>query len=399
VKSKESDFSDLRGFLPELVRELEKKVPYASAFAARKEGVRVVVSSAQMSATSEPPATGVDITLWNGEQFFEYASNRLDKGLIRKEALELAARAAASAKTDKPIVLDPGEKLEKDFQTPVKLAPKKVELKDKMAYARSLQQALAKGSEKIQNAIAVVGDLTAEEIYVNRHKNLRQTLTRVDELMQIFVSDGQKMQQLWEGNSLAGGYELQGLCKDKVKPLIADAERLLKAGRLEAGFYDIVSDSDWSGIIAHEAFGHGTETDMYLKDRAMGKAYMDRQVASDITDLYDDPTYPGQAGTFFFDHEGALASKNQIIAKGTLKSGMTDFYSASLLEYPRTANGRRESWERKAYARMTNTFFAPGKSTPAELIASVEDGIYLRYPSNGMEDPQGWGIQCEGLWA
>jgi len=29
----------------------------------------------------------------------------------------------------------------------------------------------------------------------------------------------------------------------------------------------------------------------------------------------------------------------------------------------------------------------------------VEDGVYLRYPSNGMEDPQGWGIQCEDLWA
>jgi TldD protein len=66
---------------------------------------------------------------------------------------------------------------------------------------------------------------------------------------------------------------------------------------------------------------------------------------------------------------------------------------------PRSANGRRESWERKAYARMTNTYFAPGKSKPEELIASVEDGVYLRYPSNGMEDPQGWGIQCEGLWA
>jgi TldD protein len=82
-----------------------------------------------------------------------------------------------------------------------------------------------------------------------------------------------------------------------------------------------------------------------------------------------------------------------------LQHGMTDFYSASYLKYPRSANGRRESWERKAYARMTNTFFEPGQSRPEEMIASVEDGIYLRYPSNGMEDPQGWGIQCEGLWA
>jgi TldD protein len=78
---------------------------------------------------------------------------------------------------------------------------------------------------------------------------------------------------------------------------------------------------------------------------------------------------------------------------------MTDLYSALFLKLPRSANGRRESWQRKAYARMTNTYFAPGKSTPQDLIASVADGFYLRYASNGMEDPQGWGIQCEGLWA
>jgi TldD protein len=184
-----------------------------------------------------------------------------------------------------------------------------------------------------------------------------------------------------------------------VPGLVADAERLLTAKRLEPGFSTVVTDPEWSGMLAHEAFGHGTETDMYLKDRAKGREYMGKRVASPITSLDDDPTFPGQAATFYFDHEGAPARRNAIIENGILTHGMTDYYSAHHLGYERSANGRRESWERKAYARMTNTFFRPGKSKPAEIIASVEDGYYLRYPSNGMEDPQGWGIQCEGLWA
>ncbi|MES2202704.1 MAG: TldD/PmbA family protein, partial [candidate division FCPU426 bacterium] len=363
-------FGDLRDFLGGMVKELEKKVPYASAFAARKEGVRVVVSSAQMNITPEAPATGLDLTLWNGEQFFEYACNRLDATAIRAEALALADKAMKMRGKSPAIDIDPGEKLEKDFATPAKKALHAVPLKEKQAYAKGLQQALAGASPQVQNAMAVVGDLHTEEIFVNRAKNLRQQLSRLDEIMQVFVSDGKKTQQLWEGNSLAGGYELQGFCKGKAGALVADARRLLSAGRLEPGFYDIVADPHWSGIIAHEAFGHGTETDMYLKDRAKGKEYMGRQVASTITDLYDDPTLPGEAGSFFFDHEGQLARPNRILEKGILKSGMTDLYSASLLKYERSANGRRESWERKPYARMTNTFFAPGKSSPEELIAS-----------------------------
>ena len=401
MKNPDLKFEDLRGFFVGLVKELEKEVPYAAAFASRKEGVRVMNSSMQSSVTPEAPHPGLVLTLWNGERFYEYATNHFESALIKSESLALARRAASERSKGKSLDLEAGEKLEKDFVLPMQKDPRKVSLKDKQDYAKSLQQGLAKASARVQNAVAVVGDWSSEEIFVNRAKNLRQNLVRLDEMVQVYVADqaSGKIQQLWDGASRGGGWELRGYCEGRLKPLVADAERLLKSPRLEPGNYEIVSDSEWSGILAHEAFGHGTETDMFLKDRAKGKEYMNKAVASPITSLVDDPSYPGQAATFFFDHEGALAAKNQIIDKGSLVHGMTDFYSASFLKYPRSANGRRESWERKAYARMTNTFFEPGKSTPAEMIASVEDGIYLRYPSNGMEDPQGWGIQCEGLWA
>lgn len=47
---------------------------------------------------------------------------------------------------------------------------------------------------------------------------------------------------------------------------------------------------------------------------------------------------------------------------------------------------------------MTNTYFAPGKSKFDEMLSSVKEGYLLRYPSNGMEDPKGWGIQLEGYY-
>jgi TldD protein len=391
-------FEDLKDYLGKLVRDLEKKVPYASALAMRQQGLRVAVSTRQSSINPENPWQGLVLTLWNGSQFYELSSNRLDPKALREEAMALAARAMAEAG---PVLkdLDPGEKLDQDFEAPAQRDPLSVSLEEKLALAKSIQAALQSASPLVVNATASVSDLVAESLYVNRHRRLSQRLPRVEEAMSVYVAKDGKTQMLWDGRSEARGYEGFGYCLDKAPGLVADAERLLSAGRLEPGFYEVVADDGWSGMLAHEAFGHGTETDMYLKDRAMGQKYMGKKVASEVTNLMDDPSLPGQSGSFFFDDEGALARPNKIIDRGMLVHGMTDLYSASLLGYERSANGRRESWARKAYARMTNTFFAPGGSRPEDLIASVEDGWYLRYTSNGMEDPQGWGIQCEGLWA
>ncbi|HTB21407.1 MAG TPA: TldD/PmbA family protein [bacterium] len=393
-----NDFSKLEPLLAQLVTGMMKKVPYAAALAIKREGVRATVSSTQSSLAAEPPSVGVVFTAFNGGAFQEFSTNTLEPAALAKAAESLADWTAANLVAGaRP--LDPGEALRKSWELPLKIDPRKWTPKQRMDHAAELQERLARCGTKVKNATAVVGDLTTEELFVNPVKSLRQRLDRVDEVMQVVVSDGSGTQMLWDGICRGGGYENLGWCAPRARALVADAERLLGAGRLEPGFTTVVTDSEWSGMLAHEAFGHGTETDMYLKDRAKGREYMGKTVASPITNLDDDPTYPGQAATFYFDHEGALARRSAIIEAGILARGMTDSYSAHWLNYERSANGRRESWERKAYARMTNTFFRPGKSSPKEILASVEDGYYLRYPSNGMEDPQGWGIQCEGLWA
>ena len=115
--------------------------------------------------------------------------------------------------------------------------------------------------------------------------------------------------------------------------------------------------------------------------------------------MFDDPSLPGEAGSFFFDHEGQRASRTQIIKQGVLTSPMTDLVSATKLGIPRSANGRRESVQRKAYTRMTNTIFGPGTSKQDDMVASLENGLLVRHARNGMEDPKGWGIQCEAYLA
>ena len=72
-----------------------------------------------------------------------------------------------------------------------------------------------------------------------------------------------------------------------------------------------------------------------------------------------------------------MAAPTQIVESGVFRRGITDRYSATVLEIPRSANGRRQDYSRKAYARMSNTFFGPGTSTLEEMIAQVDHGIFL----------------------
>lgn len=110
--------------------------------------------------------------------------------------------------------------------------------------------------------------------------------------------------------------------------------------------------------------------------------------------MHDGASAANEVASYFFDDEGTMAHDTTVIEKGILKSGISDLQSAMLLKTCPTGNGRRESFRRKAYTRMTNTFFEGGTNTREEMIASIQYGFLLENPQSGMEDPKNWGIQC-----
>src|SRR5262249_54219056 len=82
-----------------------------------------------------------------------------------------------------------------------------------------------------------------------------------------------------------------------------------------------------------------------------------------------------------------------ILRDGVFVSPISDLASATFTPGARTPNGRRQDFTRKVYARMSNTYFGRGTTPPADIIAGVERGVYLRQAESGMEDPMSWGIQ------
>jgi TldD protein len=113
--------------------------------------------------------------------------------------------------------------------------------------------------------------------------------------------------------------------------------------------------------------------------------------------MHDGAAAAKHMSSYLFDDEGTIGTDTIVIEKGILKNGISDLLSALKLGTTPTGNGKRQSFERKAYSRMTNTFFEAGNDTYEDMLASIKKGYLLEGTYSGMEDPKNWGIQCIAL--
>jgi TldD protein len=65
---------------------------------------------------------------------------------------------------------------------------------------------------------------------------------------------------------------------------------------------------------------------------------------------------------------------------------MQDTLNARLMGVAPTGNGRRESYAHLPMPRMTNTYMLPGDRDPAEILASVDRGLYAVNFGGGQVD-------------
>lgn len=229
--------------------------------------------------------------------------------------------------------------------------------------------------------------------FLSPNRDLFQTFDWAQAYLFGVIRKGDQAKTSYRACSGRMGAEILDLLEAKAPELAGELAELLEAGRVEPGEYEVILTPDVSGTLAHEAFGHGVETDMFVKGRAKAREYMGKAVASPIVTMYDGAAEVDQTGSFLFDDEGNLGKKTTVIDRGKLVSGFSDALSALSLGIPPTGNGRRQAYDHKAYARMTNTYFASGTSTFEDMVSSIKHGWLLDRLNSGMEDPKNWGIQ------
>lgn len=174
--------------------------------------------------------------------------------------------------------------------------------------------------------------------------------------------------------------------RNYVQKAVKQAQILLTAQAAPAGEMPVVLGNGWTGVLLHEAVGHGLEGDFNRKGSSIFSGKIGEQVCSPLCTVIDDGSLLERRGSLSVDDEGTKTAKNVLIENGILKGYLQDRMNARLMKMNATGNGRRESYAHLPMPRMTNTYLAAGKHKPEEMIASVKRGLLVTEMGGGQVD-------------
>ncbi len=160
----------------------------------------------------------------------------------------------------------------------------------------------------------------------------------------------------------------------------------LDARPAPAGPMTVVLGPGWPGVLLHEAIGHGLEGDFNRKGSSTFAGRIGERVAAKGVTVVDDGTLADRRGSLNMDDEGNPTQCTTLIEDGILKGYIQDTLNARLMKMPVTGNARRESFAHLPMPRMTNTYMLNGDKDPAEIIASVKNGLYAVNFGGGQVD-------------
>ncbi|MGB8452209.1 MAG: TldD/PmbA family protein [Anaerocolumna sp.] len=403
MKVKSSQYlKQVKPLLKALLNNLLEAYSYASILASDSKAMVYNVSKRGTVISEDDilSGRGFVVKVYDKKSYGEYSFNEISSEIIPiiidkiknhmmplKDYLPDGITESEYAKlTDDPKIMEESSEF---LQNPEDLGDEKI-----VALLSELSEEGRASDEKILDCSASCRYQQYHKLFLSKSKDMEQNILWTTGSLMVMASRGEEIKYYFNSYSNLGGTELLEEMKKDLEGAALISLELLESAPIKPGEYDCICTPEVTGMIVHEAFGHGVEMDMFVKDRALAQKYIGEYVASPLITMHDGAAAAKETATFLFDDEGVPSQDTVIIDKGILKRGISDSQTAMHLSSSPTGNGRRESYERKAYTRMTNTYFEAGKDKLTDMIASIEHGFLLENASSGMEDPKNWGIQC-----
>lgn len=403
MKVQESVFiQKKKSLLKKLLDMLLEQYPYASILAEDAKSRTYSVSRKDMSIGEGARGTsrGFVVRISDGKHYAEYSFNQISEECLDKicsqikELVESSDKIMPEGICEHEYQVPLEEKTEFAGSTEYEIDPEELGDDAIMAHLKDITTKGLAVNEKILDCQVMCIYQKYTKLFLSREKTMEQNVMWMTGLLYFVAARGEEIKTYYKPYSNLGGAEVLSQIDADIEDCAKVTLELLESKPMIPGEYDCICSPEVTGMIVHEAFGHGVEMDMFVKKRALAEKYVGEYVASKLVTMHDGASAASETATYFFDDEGTMAHDTTVIEKGILKGGISDLQSALTLKTKPTGNGRRESFRRKAYTRMTNTFFEGAADTKEDMIASIQYGFLLENPQSGMEDPKNWGIQC-----
>ena len=294
-----------------LVTELKKYFAYVSVLGVdiKTSGIRVDRNTSNIGPGQDTEC-GFVVKMHNGTVFFEYSLDDISgdiPALARKIADSVACKSgntiAESTLPDEPLTQDFAREHDLADYTDAQL----------LDFCKAQCKELLGKSEYLLNGMVSLRLMEVSKLFVSANRELSQNYSWVNGMLVAIYKENGKVVQTIESANYHRIADVLSKLPTKQEKLLHVAHCLTLAKPIQPGVYDVITDPSITGLIAHEAFGHGVEMDMFVKDRALAKDYVGKYVASPISNMKDGAASAVSAGSYFFDDDGVLASDTQII--------------------------------------------------------------------------------------
>lgn len=303
-----------------------------------------------------------------------------------KRAAETAARIAVGGGSTEPVRLEARVLPERYDLDRISLdaegLAKRALLERASARATALDPRIVKVEASFAEEVREILIATSDGRFVHdRQPMLRFGVSAIAE------RDGKRE----SGRSGGGGRVTLGYFADRspewhAERAVQQALTLLDARQAPAGQLEVVLAPGDSGILLHEAVGHGLEADFNRRGTSNYSGRVGSEVASPLCTVVDDPTFLQSRGSINVDDEGLEPTRNVLIENGVLRAYMQDRLSSRWFKVSPTGNGRRESFACHPMPRMTNTLLQAGPHDPEEIVRSVKKGVFAKSFGGGQVD-------------
>lgn len=337
----------------------------------------------QVKSASRNIASGVGIRVVRGDAIGYAYSESLEPEAMRRAA-DVAARVGQEETTPKAIDATPTGVNASSYESEGALVFEPP--RDKVALLERADKAARAFDPSVARVDASIGDELKHVLIARSDGSIVgdvQPLIRFN-VQVLSIKDGERqVARTGGGGRLGIDYFTESPPEEHARE--AARQALLQHGAAEApaGSLPVVLAAGDSGILLHEAIGHGLEADFNRKGTSNYSGRMGEAVASPLVTVVDDGTLSQSRGSIHIDDEGNTARRNVLIEGGVLRSYLHDEMSARHFGVGPSGSGRRESFKDYVMPRMTNTFMQPGDEQPDEIIKSVNRGIYCISFSGG----------------
>ncbi|MEO0078703.1 MAG: TldD/PmbA family protein [candidate division WOR-3 bacterium] len=299
-----------------------------------------------------------------------------DAGRAAKTAVENARLMAQHAK--EPVRFAPTEVVKDEFRPQLDEDPRRIPVEEKLALTRSYNE-LALSRPRVATTQVGYVDVVREKYFVNTEgSEVREDLVTVRISGFITAQDGSLTQRAIFGLGGSDGFHVLRGREAEVDKTAGIAVDLLQARPVTSGTYRVVLDQKLGGVFTHEAFGHFSEADIIEDNPTMRqKMRLGARLGSEVVNIIDDPTRPGQLGFYKYDDEGVRARSTQLMKAGVLSGRLHSRRTAAAYNEPLSGHTVAEDYRYAPIVRMGCIYIEPGNWSREELLDQLGDGLYL----------------------